>query len=97
MAEEVQDYPRDVTPAEKPMTPLQRKALAARGDLPEEPETGPDEPEIEQEAPPVDDAEIVDGHWTDAVDTGPAAPMDEGFDEGTVYRQGRDEADHAPL
>ena len=83
IAEEVSDYAKDVTPkpavAENPL--LARKLAAARGDvLPPEPEDVSQDPADHGE---VEDAQEVEAHWTEAVDTSGAFPGSFEWDEGS--------------
>jgi ribosome modulation factor len=78
--EEIEEAPpRDITPrpAENPL--LARKLAAARGEvLPPEPEDVSQDP-----ADHIEDAQEVEGHWTDAVDTSGAFPGSFEWDEGS--------------
>lgn len=66
-----QDSPapiRDVTPAETEHVTLSQRLAAAKEEADQEPEAV--------------EGEIVDGHWTDEVDTSDAFPGDDAFTEG---------------
>jgi len=89
--EEIQhaDGLRDVTPTEP--TALQRRAMAARGQvMPEATEAEP--VDVDQ----VEDAQEIDvpSHWTEAVEWGEGAPGSKAWDEGmTAYHAGADSTD----
>jgi ribosome modulation factor len=71
VAEEVRDYPKDITPASEP-TPMQRKVAAARGiALPD----------------PVQEAEVMPeeaSHWTATVNAEDGFPGSPAFDKGAA-------------
>lgn len=82
VAEEVQDYPRDVTPAERPMGGFAQKAVSAKA-------AAVVEPEVTQERQPdpvdhIPDAETVAPHWTDNIVWEDAFPRSKEWDEGVA-------------
>lgn len=86
--EEIESAPpmRDVTP--KVSSKMQEMVAKARGQdvtLSESAQERPVEPEDVSQDP--EDAEIDDGHWTDAISTDGAFPGEKAWDEGaTAYR-----------
>ena len=83
VAEEVSDYPKDITPKEQPQTPFQRKLAAARGEPIDPPadersqDAIPDAEEVASE--PVE--KIDTAHWTDE-DPNLGVPGSDAWDAG---------------
>ena len=93
VAEEVQDYPRDVTPRE-PASPLQRKIAAARGTpIPEAPPPA-DEVDPDGNMQDVHDAPAA-AHWTDE-DPGAGFPGSAEYDAGVKAFQSGQPARSCP-
>lgn len=84
---------RDVTPRE--LTPLQRKAMAARGELPETTEPDADYSQ-EYSEPDIEDAQTVEPHWTESIDYDSGAPGTTAWDEGVKAAQAGMKAEMCP-
>lgn len=61
---------RDVTPSQEEYVPLSKRLAKAQTEAEQD------------ETPDPIEGEVMDGHWTDDIDTSDATPMDELFDEG---------------
>lgn len=89
--EEAPRGPRDITPADRPMTPLQRKAAEARGQVApethEEATPEPDVPDAEEVTPEPEVPPQAASHWTDEVDMDATFPGSAAWTEGVKAAQ----------